>query len=397
MNTDELQQTALTIYTCRKDSKDIKTLAEFAFKKLMLQSSDRETGFAITLNDNTTVEFGILDDPRETTRQASGMQNFFSKAPLENQRVKQAALTQIGLFNCIIGIRFDINRDTDRTNKIIDSIYHLAEKLYGFVLYPNMYLFHWSSTLLISIDGKTEMEEFYPVADGRMLDEEIPETETDIARKNCSMEICRRKEIYVPEHLRNYVTEGNCRIPEKAEILRRAICIFATGVCSEIFREGGSRDTKQFMDILNALEEQYSFRASLSPLEQSYIKDPLKHNSDHIYYDWRYEDCNVLLWALGYTKLGEPDHTCDVSLLGDLIFKNNFESLMANARPKSKEEILDLQDLIYRYDWACVEARVKGSHPENLDPSVVYEWHYALNWLTGAGGITEWDLVRPNT
>ena len=195
MNTDELQQTALTIYTCRKDSKDIKTLAEFAFKKLMLQSSDRETGFAITLNDDTTVEFGVLDDPRETTRQASGMQNFFSKAPLENQRVKQAALTQIGLFNCIIGIRFDINRDTDRTNKIIDSIYHLAEKLYGFVLYPNMYLFHWSSTLLISIDGKTEMEEFYPVADGRMLDEEIPETEADIARKNCSMEKERKSNV----------------------------------------------------------------------------------------------------------------------------------------------------------------------------------------------------------
>ncbi|MGN0401214.1 MAG: DUF4272 domain-containing protein [Acetatifactor sp.] len=219
----------------------------------------------------------------------------------------------------------------------------------------------------------------------------MPESEADIARKNRSMAVCKEKGIYVPEHLRSYVAEAQCIIPEKDEILRRAVCIFATGVCSEIFREGGPRDMKQFVEIMNTLEKQYGFQCSLSPKEQDYLKNPLQHEKEHILYDWRYEDCAVLLWALSLMDLGEPDHTCDVSSLGKLIFSNDFDTLFNSSTLRSREEILDLQDLIFRYDWACVEARVNGSHPEALDPSVVYEWHYALNWLTGADGITQWD------
>lgn len=32
-----------------------------------------------------------------------------------------------------------------------------------------------------------------------------------------------------------------------------------------------------------------------------------------------------------------------------------------------------------------------------MSGDIVYEWHYALNWLVGAEGITEWDEVRTTT
>ena len=50
------------------------------------------------------------------------------------------------------------------------------------------------------------------------------------------------------------------------------------------------------------------------------------------------------------------------------------------------EEILDEADLIYRYNWACVNARIKGENaPAGLDSEVVFERHWGLNWLIGKG------------
>ncbi|MGN0401213.1 MAG: hypothetical protein ACI4HQ_02980 [Acetatifactor sp.] len=169
MKATKPQQTALTVYACRRDSDGIREFAQNAFQDIIIGSSEKDGTLTLTLQDHTSVDVHILDDPEETAKQAAGMQNFFSRAPLENKEVKQAALTQIGLFNCIVGIAFLVDGNENRTNAIIDSVYRFAEKLSGFVLYPNMYLFHWSSKLLISIDGKTEMTEFHPVADARLL------------------------------------------------------------------------------------------------------------------------------------------------------------------------------------------------------------------------------------
>lgn len=57
----------------------------------------------------------------------------------------------------------------------------------------------------------------------------------------------------------------------------------------------------------------------------------------------------------------------------------------------------DRQDLIFRYDWACVEARIHGKELTAVSGDIVFEWHYALNWLVGAEGITDWDEVRTTT
>ena len=70
---------------------------------------------------------------------------------------------------------------------------------------------------------------------------------------------------------------------------------------------------------------------------------------------------------------------------------------MESAVVRSKEEILDFQDLVLRYDWACVDARIHHKPLSILDGDIVYEWHYALNWLVQADGITQWDDVTTTT
>jgi hypothetical protein len=70
---------------------------------------------------------------------------------------------------------------------------------------------------------------------------------------------------------------------------------------------------------------------------------------------------------------------------------------MAKTTLRPIEDILDQADLIYRYRWALVDARVNDSEPPaGLDPGVALERHRALNWLIGYLG-QDWDDVTTDT
>ncbi len=48
-------------------------------------------------------------------------------------------------------------------------------------------------------------------------------------------------------------------------------------------------------------------------------------------------------------------------------------------------------------NWACVDARVKGEElTGGINPSIVYERHYALNWLN-CHQDADWDHVSTDT
>lgn len=57
---------------------------------------------------------------------------------------------------------------------------------------------------------------------------------------------------------------------------------------------------------------------------------------------------------------------------------------------------MDANDLYYRFHWICVDARLNGRDTGCLIGSVVYERHYALNWLIHYLG-QEWDDVSCDT
>lgn len=133
----KMQEAVLTLYACRKDVKTVPDLACRLFSEVMdkiLYTDEDE--FHIQFKDGTGVQFHLVTDAEETEVQSKGMASFFSRAPLENEAVKDAALCQIRLFNCIIGIRFEIDGDSNRTNYIVNTIYGMAGELSAFGCIP---------------------------------------------------------------------------------------------------------------------------------------------------------------------------------------------------------------------------------------------------------------------
>ena len=129
----------------------------------------------------------------------------------------------------------------------------------------------------------------------------------------------------------------------------------------------------------------------LTPKERAVLED-CADSAAIINMVWKYEAYWVLLWALGIVdELSYPADIVDcVFAIKAVSSCDTFAEFMAKVQLRDSEEILDQADLIYRYDWACVNARLKQQDaPENLNSSIVVERHGALNWLIQAD--SDWD------
>ena len=135
-----------------------------------------------------------------------------------------------------------------------------------------------------------------------------------------------------------------------------------------------------------------------SPQEKAFLANPSPNERDRAKFTWRYECLAVLEWALGYVdKLDPPSHIVDAGKAVRIFKDAGPQRFRSAARLRSAAEILDEANLIYRYDWACVNARVAGtSPPRGIDCEIVMERHHALNWLCGYQG-QAWDDVSTDT
>lgn len=151
-------------------------------------------------------------------------------------------------------------------------------------------------------------------------------------------------------------------------------------------------------ELIANLLDQFDAHDFLTPAERALLDvDPLsqRQRTDAA---WRYEGVEVLLWAVGLLDdLSPADTITDVPALAKLFREEGTEGVLARARLRPQSEILDAADYVYRLHWAVTEARLNGTpSPDNVDPSVVYERHYALNWLIGYAGLS-WDNMATDT
>jgi len=240
--TAQMKEACITFYSCGNDISKLPQMAKTILgEKAVNLIRNEGKGFGIRLQDGSNISFHVVDDKGELQKQTNGMANYFMQAPLSSVQVKQAAIQQIFLFDCIVGITFQIDDREDRTGYILNGLRELARQLPAFILYPDMQLYDPQGKLLISIDGRSEFDEFYPVASTDMFQRPEMETEADKKRKERSIAILKEKGIPYIEHMEAAVYEKECVIPQKADILRRAVAVFAACVKGEIYTCGDMR------------------------------------------------------------------------------------------------------------------------------------------------------------
>lgn len=208
------------------------------------------------------------------------------------------------------------------------------------------------------------------------------------ARKSRSHEILRAEAVPLNLKLPAIPDSEQTTGRTHREVVIRTLAVLTTAVKGE----GLPQDT------VDALIDDFGVREHLSPDEAAFIADASPVTADRVQFAWRYEAAWTMLWALSAVDtLPPPREIVDVRAIAEIVRGENVETLIAKTSLRPMEQLLDEADLIYRYRWALVDARINDRDPPaGLDPGVALERHRALNWLIGYLG-QDWDEVTPDT
>jgi hypothetical protein len=201
--------------------------------------------------------------------------------------------------------------------------------------------------------------------------------------------------VRIPSTLPPAVSETEVVLRAPSEVARRALALFVVALRAESLMSPE-------LAVAELREKRpLAFRA-MTPKECVFLNDEKPDQEQITNFVWRYEAVWILAWALGLVEvLCYPSETCDVDFLSKTFLATDEEALVKNSKLLPTETLLDAHDLHFRLHW-LIRHRQDGKPTDgemggnDLDPGVVLERCYALNWLVQHGG-AEWDDVQTPT
>jgi hypothetical protein len=191
-----------------------------------------------------------------------------------------------------------------------------------------------------------------------------------------------------PDWLPTTVADEEALLMAPADVARRAIVLMAVAMRAE-----GVAQAK----VVKFLQQRGAIQA-VSPDEHAFLNAAESDEVQKRHLTWRFESLWTLLWALGSIEsLGPPGSQCNAKRCIKLINETPSAKFVGQATLRPAAEILDELDFYYRAHWHVRRVELGEWPPvEDLDPDVVSERHYALNWLTNYR-YQEWDDVTTDT
>lgn len=221
---------------------------------------------------------------------------------------------------------------------------------------------------------------------------EIPYPQLAWQRKARSDALLASQQLYVPQDLPPQVCESELQLRPAQEVAQRALALLVTATRAESIISGEGLSRAFFAERMPLA------LPNLSAKEQEFFNIEQPDEASLPQFSWRYESLLVLEWALGLTdELPFPSQICDVGACVARILDVGGEQILQQAALRPSSEILDALDLHYRLHWRVRESSAREQEPAaNLEAGVVYERHYALNWLVQFENAS-WDEVDTPT
>ena len=266
----------------------------------------------------------------------------------------------------------------------MDFILGAGKSFDGYPLFSTETLYSPDKKVFVSKKIGTEFKEFTPFIPKELIDN-FEMTDEDNARMARSIEEIEADRLPYLENMHTSISEARAVIPDKELIIKRAAAIQMTGIASELYNEMQENAKEKIKEFLEIFEKQYGIKEVLTNEEKNYLEkytDDVRINSE---YNWRYECPPVLLWALSLQELTDLSTICDVKGTIKYFLNNDLETLMNKAELRSKDEIMDMLDYLYRLNWSAVELRIRPENHNNkkfpYDESIIHFRRLALEWL----------------
>lgn len=370
-------------------------VANLEMKGGLLGSSKK---IKISYRQRNKPSYQILDiDDSPLTKNLLGLYSFVSSLPSSNEKVKNLFLHKIQTLNC----EFSITQEQGETKELKSLIQALATELDAILfVQPNTIISKSSSqhfldknlNLILDRAGNCEIDDLEVNINSIYFDgdqNQISEDQKDRKAKN--EKILATKSIKTNKNLPCIESEPATTLRTPKEIAQRVTVLAVTNAVAF-----NNISPEQAIGYL----QKYNLLNCVTAAEKAFLNNPTAEKKN--YESWKCEDIWTLMWALNKVDhLGFPNELCNLQNIAPEHYPigpgkdpNNFINSIVSARQKN--EILDANDLYYRLEWACVDARISGQEMIAVHPSVVYERHYALNWLIQYKN-QDWDDVSCDT
>ena len=175
----------------------------------------------------------------------------------------------------------------------------------------------------------------------------------------------------------------------KRAIVLSIVCNFASDVVNNTKKKYLKESKKFFTNLLDTFHVRDAMTQDEKELFNKMDKDLAMQIS------WQFEGNLILMWCLGLVEeIPFPDVLIDPDDITSIVSScSSYKEFTEKCLFRDVQDVLDLADLIYRYDWYCVDCESKGLEP-SINSEVVIERHRAVNWLLTD---EEWDNVEIDT
>lgn len=371
------------------------TIAEITLKENLLKPAKK---IRITYRERKEPSYQIpqISDSLLTDN-LKGLYGYVSSLPTRNEAIKVFFLQKILTLNS----EFSVEEIAGTINQLKSIIEEIANK-FDTVIFtqPNTIISKSTSQhfldknlqLIIDTEGNCEIEKLDVSINSIYFDEEQNTvTDEQLERKNRNENTLTDYNIKINKNLPCIESEEETTIRSIKEIARRVSVLAVTNMVA--FNTISSEEAIEYL-------KEYNLWEFVTPKEKDFLTDPTEEKK--MYETWKCEAIYTLMWALkSFDTLAFPNELCDLNQIpyeqypvGQDKDPNEFINNVIESR--SVADLLDMADLYYRFDWACVDARINQQNIETIHPGIVYERHYALNWLINYMG-QDWDNVSCDT
>lgn len=387
-----------SLYLSTNDRIDLKHLLKQLFASCSIQfegTKDKWSKVHISKKrgwfkkNRMTISLLSFDKPDSFIPMMQGMMNFITDINANNPKVQSKLMVKVQHVQAALGVSSDTDLELFRP-----ELFKLIGYLNGFAFVDGKAWVTPEEKVILSIEGQSEVADL-DISDAQVqlalanASGAISASISQIQRKKKNILLLQQQSIPTIEHLPPIIDIEDVVIPTETMIVQRAIAVSITAVKAEGLEQ----------EIVEQVINHFGASNFFTKEEKTFIQDLQPTDADKSKFSWRYECLLILLWSLNLVDtLDFPAEICDVAQLVSIIQEaGSYEQLVEQSTLRSAHEILDQADLIYRMDWACVNARMKHQPaPANMNQGIVYARHYALNWLIGYQEL-DWDNMRTDT
>ena len=202
----------------------------------------------------------------------------------------------------------------------------------------------------------------------------------DKERRRKNIELLKSQNVIYLEEMKSIPINSATTLRTKEEIVKRMLGDYVISYfCIFIGNPNFNGEA-----ALSSLDQKFGIKANLNPSDIEYVNaimnkklspDQIRNNS------WLIEECSVLMWALSLMDKPSQSAQCDLNRINAILASfSSYEDLSSKCNLRAKEEILELDDLVTRYQWACREARIKNKQMPQVIEGIVQEQQRGLDW-----------------